>query len=352
MASQPDKNLVLSSRNATAILCSLATVVVLLRLLSRKVSDVKFGWDDAFVIIALLFAWATAAAVFWRVSEFLNGPPDFQTLRTEKHAILLLQNTYYSGTAFVKFSILVFYRRIFPVNVLRITTFALIGFITIWLIAVSLTTILSCTLIDYNWDVTQPDGYCFDARSFSVAFAIPIIGTDLLILLLPLPVVWRLQLQPKRKIALSMIFSLGTFVTISSGIRLYTLVVESPVTAILWTEIELNIAIVCACLPTMMPLFKLVRQKLTSKATLLRTYSKGFRVSKSQVSHSKGSESALANNRDGFIHLADGIELSTATSRAWKGSLPDVEAPRLAEEGPAMGKVHVRNEVEVSRDQV
>ena len=102
MASQRDKKLVISSRNATAILCSLATVVVLLRLLSRKVSDVKFGWDDAFVIIALvggitqvvriqsiklyqLFAWATAAAVFWRVSAFLDGPPDFQTLRTEKH---------------------------------------------------------------------------------------------------------------------------------------------------------------------------------------------------------------------------------------------------------------------------
>ena len=99
-----------------------------------------------------------------------------------------------------------------------------------------------------------------------------------------------------------------------------------------------------------MPLFKLVRQKLASKATLLRTYLKGFRVSKSQILHSKGSESALANNRDGFIHLADGMELSTATSRASKGLLPDDEAPRMAEEGLAMGKVHVRNEDDVSRD--
>ena len=54
MASQPNKKFVISSQNATGILCSLATVVVLLRLLSRKVSDVNFWWDDAFVIIALV----------------------------------------------------------------------------------------------------------------------------------------------------------------------------------------------------------------------------------------------------------------------------------------------------------
>ncbi len=125
----------------------------------------------------------------------------------------------------------------------------------------------------------------------------------------------------------------------------------SPDSAILWSEIELNIAIVCACLPTMMSLFRLVGQKLASIATLLHTYSKDFRVSKSRA-HSRSPESSLANNRDGFIHLADGIELSTATSRAWKGSLPDDEAPRLAEEGLAAVKAHVRNEVDVSRDQV
>ena len=63
-------------------------------------------------------------------------------------------------------------------------------------------------------------------------------------------------------------------VTISSGIRLYTLVVdnvESPDSATLWSQIELDVAIVCACLLPMMPLFKLVRQKAASKAILLRT---------------------------------------------------------------------------------
>ena len=123
---------------------------------------------------------------------------------------------------------------------------------------------------------------------------------------------------------------------------MYTLVVddvESPDSAILWTAIELNTAILCACLLTMMPLFKLVGQKLASKATtLLRTYLNGFRVSTSRNLPGTGSESALGSDRDGFIHLADGMDLSTATSRASKGLLPDDEAPRLAEEALAMGE--------------
>ena len=141
-------------------------------------------------------------------------------------------------------------------------------------------------------------------------------------------------------------------VTISSGIRLYVIISDvNPTPGLLWTEIETDVAIVCACLPTMMPLFRLVQEKLASKFTLLYVYSKDVRVFKPQDPRSKISEPALATNRDGFIHLADGVELSTATPRAWKGPLPDNEAPRLIE-GHAMGKVYVREDVDVLRDQI
>lgn len=142
-------------------------------------------------------------------------------------------------------------------------------------------------------------------------------------------------------------------VTISSCIRLVSLVHNSNLApASFWTNVEPDVAIICACLPTMMPLFRLVREKLASKAILLRTYSKSFHVPKSQGSRNKDSEFALTNNRDGFIHLADGMHLSTATSRVWKTSLPDDEVTRVDEDGLAMGKVHVRDDVDVSHDQI
>ena len=69
--------------------------------------------------------------------------------------------------------------------------------------------ILGCTPINYNWDRTQPGGYCVDARIFSIGVSIPNIVTDVIILLLPLPVIWQMQLHFSKKIALSAIFSLG-----------------------------------------------------------------------------------------------------------------------------------------------
>lgn len=131
------------------------------------------------------------------------------TVNKSFQVALFLQEMYYCCIAFIKFSILAFYRRIFPINTLRFTTYALIGIIAIWWVTVALISILNCTPIDYNWDRTQPGGHCLDPEIFAIAISIPNIVTDLIILLLPLPVIWKLQLHFKKKMALSAIFSLG-----------------------------------------------------------------------------------------------------------------------------------------------
>lgn len=85
----------------------------------------------------------------------------------------------------------------------------------------------------------------------------------------------------------------------------------------LWTNTEPDIAIVCACLPAMMPLVRLVRDKLSSRLALSRTYSsKRFSQSESQWPRSKDYETAADTDRDGFAHLVDRTELSNATSWA------------------------------------
>ena len=48
-----------------------------------------------------------------------------------------------------------------------------------------------------------------NTRTSVIAISIPNIVTDVIILLLPLPVIWKLQLHFKKKIAVSAIFSLG-----------------------------------------------------------------------------------------------------------------------------------------------
>lgn len=129
----------------------------------------------------------------------------------------------------------------------------------------------------------------------------------------------------------------------------------------LWSNIEPDIAVICACLPVMMPLVKfigeklgplvkLIGEKLGSEISLPYFYSTTFGPSKSQRSHSRDYESAQNTDRDDFTHLVDGAELSKATSWAWRGSLSGGGTAKSAEEGLAMDKVHVRNDRDVSHD--
>lgn len=147
-------------------------------------------------------------------------------------------------------------------------------------------------------------------------------------------------------------------VTISSCIRL-KFVADNPhgfgkiAPGFLWTNIEPDIAIICACLPTMMPLVRLVRDKLRSSISLSRTYSsKPFSLSKSQWPRSKDFEPAADADRHGFAHLVDRTELSNATSWAWRGEMRDDGVYRSGEEGSGLGKVHVNNDFDVSRDRI
>ncbi|MCJ1267534.1 hypothetical protein MMC22_007419 [Lobaria immixta] len=83
---------------------------------------------------------------------------------------------------------------------------------------------------------------------------------------LPLPLIWKLNLPQKQKFALSGIFLLGGFVTFSSIYRLVHLInllkvsYDYPgfpyVTSVMWTVIEINMAIVSACLPMLRRLFE------------------------------------------------------------------------------------------------
>ncbi|KAG8411050.1 hypothetical protein J3458_016161 [Metarhizium acridum] len=101
-----------------------------------------------------------------------------------------------------------------------------------------------------------------DPAKFLYANAIPTIVTDLVMVMLPVPYVWGLQLPRIQKIALGCVFLAGGFVTIVSIVRFYYLLsldLEDPditwnfVTVGIWSFVEGNTAIVCACLPFLRP---------------------------------------------------------------------------------------------------
>jgi hypothetical protein len=87
--------------------------------------------------------------------------------------------------------------------------------------------------------------------------------TDLLVAIIPVRGIWSLQIPRRQKTALLGILTIGWFVCIVSGLRVYALHVfqqhpddttyYSAPTAY-WSCIEANLAIVCASLPALKPL--------------------------------------------------------------------------------------------------
>ena len=68
---------------------------------------------------------------------------------------------------------------------------------------------LDCRPFAYNWDKTIPGGTCVDFLAGWLVPCIVNLVTDIIVAILPLPIIWSLQMRPLRKITVSLIFSMG-----------------------------------------------------------------------------------------------------------------------------------------------
>jgi hypothetical protein len=78
--------------------------------------------------------------------------------------------------------------------------------------------------VSFFWDKTQP-GHCIPNALVTIGMTngvLSFIG-DLVILALPIPMIWKLQIDTRRKIALNAMFLLGGFVCLTSILRFIAL---------------------------------------------------------------------------------------------------------------------------------
>lgn len=158
-----------------------------------------------------------------------------------------------------KTSILFFYLRIFPGTILRRITWFLIVASLLAAMTFVCVNAFQCTPIDHYW--RQWDGVpgkCFSPSG--PAWSISAVGIiiDFAMLSLPLHQVRHLNLHWRKKLSVGLMFGVGFFVTIVSLLRLHSLVhfrnTTNPTydyySIGYWTIIEINIGIICACMPS------------------------------------------------------------------------------------------------------
>ena len=107
-----------------------------------------------------------------------------------------------------KFTLLLLYLRLFGINDnFRYATWAVMFFTFGYLFSNFLTQIFGCIPIKSIWYAVP--AHCIDRTKAGLAFGSMNFISDLFIFILPLPMVWRLQLSPKGKLGVMLVFMGG-----------------------------------------------------------------------------------------------------------------------------------------------
>ena len=104
-------------------------------------------------------------------------------------------------------SIISLYVNIFRTKSFRITCYVVHGVNFAYLAATVLATCLICRPISANWNPRA--GTCGDQKSLDLFIGIYNLLMDVCVVILPMPVLWRLQMSLGRKLVLSGIFGMG-----------------------------------------------------------------------------------------------------------------------------------------------
>ncbi|KAH7382013.1 hypothetical protein BKA64DRAFT_218410 [Cadophora sp. MPI-SDFR-AT-0126] len=293
-----------------AALFVMAFLAIALRLISRVCASNTIGIDDWIIILALLLAVpSTAFTILMASKGFGRHVWDLAdgSLLQILRSLYVAECLYVITLAATKISVLFLYLRIFPHKSFRTATLATMGMIALSTTIIFLMTVFSCHPVAFFWNRDIRGGKCMDLDKLAYANSAMSIIQDLIIVILPLPVLAKLNMGKKKKIGVGFMFAVGSFGCVVSMIRLKSLLSFGTsldpswdyVDVTIWTIVELAVAMVCSCFPAIRNL-------------LIRIYPRAFL---SSIGHSSdkqlGSIAPSSNSKrrrtnheqEGFIEL-------------------------------------------------
>ncbi|OAX81314.1 hypothetical protein ACJ72_04349 [Emergomyces africanus] len=256
---------------------SLAALFVAARLYTRSLLVKKVGADDWTCLVSLIFSFAFMGLFIGEWKSALGGHRSEISAETFKKQVILLWASvpmYNTSLFCTKASICLQYHRIFPGSRIRIVCYGALVFIVLYGMWVVLGSFLICIPVKRFWDDTV-EGNCMSRDGLWLSTAIVHIVTDIILLAMPMPILMRLNLPKRQRIALVLVFALGGFVCVTSGLRLKSLrqvaraddIVRDNAAAATWSAIECNVAIICCSLPTLRPLVARIFPSIFSSST-------------------------------------------------------------------------------------
>ncbi|CAM1501409.1 Fc.00g105710.m01.CDS01 [Cosmosporella sp. VM-42] len=234
------------------VLSVFSSAVVLARLYVRFHAR-RLASDDWMSTVSMIFALLYSALCIAQTRYGLGLPV---LLRPKANLTIYTRVNYAGrpiyqlGISFFKIALLISYLQLIrgtDHRVYRIVIWVTIAGVFLAHLGCTLSLIFACSPVSRSWNPLE-DGTCLPPGPSFTAYAVLTIISDVVVALLPLPVLWKLEIRLGKKLGLIAIFALGLFTTICSILR-YMQIDRiqtgdgNSTMLVLWGTIEFNVGV-------------------------------------------------------------------------------------------------------------
>ncbi|KAJ6781831.1 hypothetical protein PWT90_08777 [Aphanocladium album] len=267
----PPKQMRIWALTVASVMSFLAFVSISIRLISRRIRAQPLWWDDYMIMFSMVWNWvvvAVALAMYAKGAGYHSSTIGPANVAIIKEYLLVTEVIYIWHMAWTKLSVLLMYYRVFHVPQFKRLVVAVGCFVFVWVITATFLFIFICVPTQKLWKPELP-GHCISEMGVWVANGSSTILSDVAILLLPIPQIWKLNTGRSEKIGLTLVFGLGFFTVFTSSFRLAVLfnyrksdVSYTLFPLLVWTDVEMCAAVISANLPTFRPCLRVFASKL------------------------------------------------------------------------------------------
>ncbi|KAK1999935.1 integral membrane protein [Colletotrichum falcatum] len=273
-------------------LLGIATIVLAIRVYTRRYISNSFSWDDILIILASIPATGFVVLGVIASQEFGWGRHVWDMpvgMHTGSLQIGLASQILFDlATSFTKLSMLALMYRIACAasNKLRILVMTLQVLISVNCIVFMLVSMLQCRPLQLYWTLSLEPQNCIDEGTHILAASIINTSTDFLVVLLPLVIVrivYAGKLTSKQTVIVNLLFGAGFLATGAGVARTYftwMMNITSDSSWHAWVNwmvscIELFLGIICTSIPATKPFFNKYVPKMLSTARRSRFSGRG-----------------------------------------------------------------------------
>ncbi|THZ19006.1 hypothetical protein D6C89_07985 [Aureobasidium pullulans] len=286
------------------IFMTLISLAVPLRLYGRFRNKGRLGWDDFNMAIAYVFGLALGIVVILANVRYQWNrhlwDVEFTMFQSASIVAFLSKLLFTLAATFARASLICFYFRLIKdtgYSLSKWVLWATFAYNVAIGVAFVILAVFLCTPVEAYWVFPMmKNARCLDEGPVTLVAGVLNCISDLLVTLLPIPIIMGLNMPLRQRIGVSILLSLGLVVTVAGVVRTYyiwrTLMDTYDETwdsmpLYICATVEIDLAILCGCAPALKPLFAPMMHHVTEMiSTVTGSGSHGTKLQDTTITRS------------------------------------------------------------------